>query len=108
MKEKTLKIIFNIAWISLIVIPIILGTITMINGATDSWSGQPMSNSEAFWFGAIMIYIFYLWPYIIFALVYILFYIIKNRKKKWVKILLMTVGILIILLFLSGLIIVKR
>ena len=108
MKEKVLKIIFNIAWISLITLPLVIGTVTMINGANDPWSGDPLNNWEAFWVGAVIVYGFYLWPYIILALVYILLYIIKNRKKKWVKKLLTTIGLLIILLFLFGLIVVWR
>lgn len=106
MKEKILKIIFHIAWISLIVLPFIFGTIIMINGANDPWSGNPLSKLEAFEFGAIFVYITYLLPYILLCLGYILFYIIKNRKKKWVKVFLITISILIILVLLSGLTIV--
>ena len=102
MKDKVLKNIFIFATISLILIPIVLGIFCMIVGTYDSWSGRPNTLSESFWMGAIMVYLFYCWPYIIIALLYILIYSICYRKTEMIKKFWRIIGIILLLIFFAS------
>ena len=102
MKDKILKRIFIFTTISLIIIPIILGIFCMTVGTYDSWSGQPNTPSESFFMGAIMVYVFYCWPYIIIALLYILIYSICYRKTKMIKRFWTIIGIIILAIFIMS------
>ena len=106
-KDKVLKQIFIFIIISLIVLPLILGIFTMIKGAVDPWSGRGLIPTEAFFMGATFIYLFYCWPYLLIATLYIIFYTIKYRKTKLVKYFWLGILGIIVLIFLTGEIIVK-
>ena len=102
MKDKILKNIFIFITISLIAIPIVLGVHCMIIGTYDSWSGQPNTLSESFFAGAIIVYLFYCWPYIIIALIYILIYSICYRKTKMIKKFWTGIEIIVLLIFITS------
>lgn len=99
MKDKILKNIFIFIIISLILIPIVLGVYCMITGTTDTWSGNPNTSIESFWVGAILIYLFYCWPYIIIALLYTLIYSICYRKTELIKKFWEIIGIIVLIVF---------
>lgn len=106
-KDKILKQIFIFIIISLIAVPLILGIFTMVNGAVDPWSGTRLTSSEAFFMGAIMLYGFYCWPYILISILYIVFYTIKYRKTNLVKCFwLCALGIILLIFLLGGIIVI--
>ncbi len=102
MRDRIMKKIFIFAIISLIVLPILIGIGAMIHGVTDSWSGVKLGASEAFWTGSILIYLLYLWPYILLALLYIIIYSILYRKTKLVKHFWLAILIASLIIFFSG------